>query len=227
MVFARDTAAGELTFGVSGYLLRDALVMFDHQTDSLWSQFIGEAIDGPLRGLTLELLPSRITSWSDWRSEHPGGTVMDKAGMGGFPALSFVFDAEAAEAVGELTAEGLSSHDLVLGVIAGLEQVAFPMKELSQQRLLSVEIGGVPVVVTADEGLYTGAAYKRTLEGEVLTFAPAADGSMVDAQTGSHWDVRTGVGIRGPHVGQRLVRLPARQSFWFAWKAYNPGTQLR
>lgn len=142
MVYARDTEAGVLTFGVSGFLLRDALVMFDHQTDSLWSQFLGEAIDGPLQGRTLELLPSRITSWSHWRGEYPQGTAMDKAGMGRFPAQSFVFDAEAAQFVGEQTEEGLSSHDLVLGVNVGSEQVAFPMKEVSEQRVLNVEIGG-------------------------------------------------------------------------------------
>ena len=43
MVYAREVNGEELTFGVSGLLLRDALVMFDHQTDSLWSQFIGKA----------------------------------------------------------------------------------------------------------------------------------------------------------------------------------------
>jgi hypothetical protein len=227
MVYARDTEAGELTFGVSGFLLRDALVMFDHQTDSLWSQFIGEAIDGPSQGTTLQLLPSRITSWSDWRSEYPQGTAMDKAGMGRFPAQSFVFDTEAAEFVGEQTAEGISSHDLVLGVIAGSVHVAFLMKELAPQRVLNVEIGGVPVVATADDGLYTGAVYKRTLDGEVLTFGSAADGFMVDAQTGSQWDVRIGAAVSGSHAGSSLERLPARQSFWFAWKAYNPGTRLR
>ena len=37
-----------------------ALVMYDEQTDSLWSQFLGEAVEGPLKETKLELVPSQL-----------------------------------------------------------------------------------------------------------------------------------------------------------------------
>ena len=35
---------------MSGKLIMNALVMYDHQTDTLWSQFLGEGVKGPLIG---------------------------------------------------------------------------------------------------------------------------------------------------------------------------------
>ena len=101
------------------------------------------------------------------------------------------------------------------------------MKELTQRRVLNVEIGGVLVVVTAEEGFYTGAAYQRIVSGKALTFRPASDGTMIDDESRSRWNINTGIAESGARAGEQLTRLPARQSFWFAWKAYNPTTELR
>ena len=40
-MYAREIEGRELTFGVSGKLIMNALVLYDRQTDSLWSQFLG------------------------------------------------------------------------------------------------------------------------------------------------------------------------------------------
>lgn len=50
------------TFGVSGKLIRNALVMFDRESDTLWSQLLGEAVDGPLQGTKLEPIASLQTT---------------------------------------------------------------------------------------------------------------------------------------------------------------------
>jgi hypothetical protein len=50
-----------LTFGVWGKLLYNTLVMFDRQTDSLWSQLYGSAVDGPLTDQSLVVYPSLHT----------------------------------------------------------------------------------------------------------------------------------------------------------------------
>ena len=60
----------------------NVLVMYDRQTDSLWSQLIGEAVDGPLKGTKLEFVPSWQTTWSDWKTQYPDTLALDK-GFGG------------------------------------------------------------------------------------------------------------------------------------------------
>jgi len=59
------------TFGVSGLLYKSDVLMYDHQTESLWSQIQREAVTGPLTGTRLKLLPLVHTTWGAWRAEHP------------------------------------------------------------------------------------------------------------------------------------------------------------
>ena len=139
----------------------------------MWSQFLGKSIDGELAGTVLELLPSRGTTWSLWRADYPHGSVMDKGGVGIIDSRSFIFEAEAAEVVGEPTAEGLSIYDLLLGLAFGDARVAFAMKDLVEDRVRNEVVDGTPLLIAASAGTYTGAAYQRTLDGDTLTFAVA------------------------------------------------------
>ena len=53
-MYRREVEGRELTFGVSGKLFKNALVMYDRETRSLWSHFSGEALSGPMKGRRLE-----------------------------------------------------------------------------------------------------------------------------------------------------------------------------
>ena len=64
IVFDRRVKQRELSFGVSGMLRRSDMIMFDHQTESWWQQFTGEALVGELAGSTLKVIPSQILSLS-------------------------------------------------------------------------------------------------------------------------------------------------------------------
>ena len=77
IVFDREVDGRELTFGVSGRLLMNSLVMYDRETNSLWSQFAGEAIFGPMDGTKLEIVASQLTPWGDWRRQYPDTLVLD------------------------------------------------------------------------------------------------------------------------------------------------------
>lgn len=60
-----------LSFGVSGLLWKRNLLLYDRETDSLWSQLLGRAVAGPLAGTPIEILPSMQTTWSAWKKQHP------------------------------------------------------------------------------------------------------------------------------------------------------------
>jgi len=63
-------------FGVSGLLYNSDVLLYDRQTESLWSQIMNRAISGPMRGSELEMLPLAHTSWADWRARHPDSQVL-------------------------------------------------------------------------------------------------------------------------------------------------------
>ena len=67
-----------LELRTSGLLQRSNKLMYDTQTESLFDQFNGNAVAGPLHAAEIELEPLRITvaSWEDWREQQPDTTVL-------------------------------------------------------------------------------------------------------------------------------------------------------
>ncbi len=64
------------TFGVSGLLYQSDLLMYDHQTESLWSQIGMHAVAGPLTGQRLTPIFLEHTTWAEWRAAHPSTLVL-------------------------------------------------------------------------------------------------------------------------------------------------------
>jgi hypothetical protein len=93
MVFHRSNAQG-VTFGVSGLLFNNNLVMFDRtgidvdgdgeeEGSSLWPQMLGAAFCGPAEGTGLGMFPSIEIEWEDWLALHPETKVVSsRTGVG-------------------------------------------------------------------------------------------------------------------------------------------------
>ena len=65
-------------FGVSGLLYNSDMLLYDRETESLWSQIMRRAISGPLRGKHLTQVPLTHTTWDDWRQQHPATRVLSR-----------------------------------------------------------------------------------------------------------------------------------------------------
>ncbi len=66
-----------LSFGVSGMLRHNDMVMYDHQTESWWQQAIGTAILGTFNGTELTALPGWMESWAEFKTRNPDALVME------------------------------------------------------------------------------------------------------------------------------------------------------
>jgi hypothetical protein len=78
MAFDPHVGDQRLEFGVSGLLYNSDVLMYDRQTESLWSQIEREAVTGALRGERLELEPLVHTTWAHWREQNPNGLVLSR-----------------------------------------------------------------------------------------------------------------------------------------------------
>lgn len=76
IVYDRRLGERILDFGTSGALLNSSLVMYDRQTESLWSHYTGRAVAGHLTGYQLDLLPAQIVSFKAFVSAYPQGRVL-------------------------------------------------------------------------------------------------------------------------------------------------------
>jgi hypothetical protein len=78
LVFDRRVDGQVRRFGVSGLLYRSDLLMFDRETESLWSQISGRAETGPSMGVRLRLQRSRMMRWEQWKQLHPETTILSQ-----------------------------------------------------------------------------------------------------------------------------------------------------
>lgn len=76
IAFDANVAGGRHTFGVSGLLYQSDLLMYDHQTESLWSQVGMHAVAGPLTGEKLTPIFLEHTTWAEWRTAHSSTVVL-------------------------------------------------------------------------------------------------------------------------------------------------------
>jgi len=233
-----------LEFGTSGRLWNSALVMYDRQTETLWSHFTAQGIVGELTGEELQTLPVATVPWGVWRSANPDGLVLSRdtgverdygrnpyLGYDDVDGTPFLFDGEVD---GRYTA-----MTRIVGVEVEGDAVAVPLASLREARVVEAEVGGIEVVVLwqagtasaldADDvaaGADVGATgvFVPVVDGRRLDFGPADDG-FVDAQTGSTWNI-LGEASAGPLAGTRLDAVAHVDTFWFAWGAFLPDTEI-
>lgn len=76
--FERRVDGRELHFGVSGLIWNSGFLMYDRETESLWSQFTGQALSGPLAGKTLRRVPIRQEDLGVWLAREPETKVLER-----------------------------------------------------------------------------------------------------------------------------------------------------
>ncbi|MEO1646712.1 MAG: DUF3179 domain-containing (seleno)protein, partial [Chloroflexota bacterium] len=76
IVYERQLEGDVLRMGVSGNLYGNNFLMYDHMTESWWSQLTGEALVGEYAGEMLPILPSQVVSFATFAERYPEGDVL-------------------------------------------------------------------------------------------------------------------------------------------------------
>ena len=190
------------TFGNAGALVMNAMTWFDHETDSIWSQPIGQAFRGPLQGTKLELLPFQLTTWSNWVESYPETLVMiNDVDRMGFSRQGF-------------------QPNFVVALIIDNQAKAYYYEDIEAAGVINDTLAGTPILVWAENNEYT--AFIRQQGDQTLTFK-IENGLVVDQETGSIWDISRGLAKEGPLAGEGLQPVPNLSSFDWAFRDFYPG----
>ena len=244
VAFERAFDDQTLDFGTTGRLRISNLVMYDRQTETWWQQATGEGIAGEYTGRRLTFVPASMIAWADFKASHPGGKVLSRdtgyaRSYGRNPYVGYDDENESPYLFRGDTPELLPAMARVVTIDAEGEAVAYPYEVLQEVHVVNDIVAGEPVVVLWAPGTASaldassvaggddvGAAttFSRHLDGQTLTFA-FENGSIVDEQTGSEWDV-LGQAVGGPLQGSALPPVVSINHFWFSWAAFRPETRV-
>jgi len=234
-VYDRRIAGKELTFGVSGKLHANSLIMYDHQTDSLWSHLVGAAVTGPLKGEKLKPLQSMFTQWNTWRTFYPDSKVLNNGRSSIFalrdPYESYYRSPDTGIIPTRLSDKRIYPKEYVLGLVLNDKAKAYPFSALSREPVVNDTFQAVPLLVVFDSESTTGMIFRRKLDGKTLSFKKTQLQRekrvfLVDDETSSVWEGLSGRAVQGPLKGKKLEPLPATPSFWFGWADHYPKTEL-
>ena len=237
-MYSRELDGETYTFGVSGKLFRDALLMYDHQTRTLWSHITGEAVEGKLKGKRLKMLAGtpRIT-WKDWKHNHPLTRVLSVPNDPRRPGRQiqdirtdnyarYHASPDAGISGTQYTDNRLMNKELVVGVRINESYRAYPFTAFKKQSIINDEVADEPVLAFHDLESNATAVFLRTVEGQTLTFKAARGYFVKDTKTETTWNLITGMATEGKLKGHTLERLPAMNIYWFAWARYHPETTV-
>ena len=212
----------------------NALIMFDRETNSLWSHLLSEGITGTYEGVRLKNVPLVLTTWGEWKASFPETKALFKTGSGYDPYTNYYARGDAG-VIGESNLDDrLYGKELVLGMGFDDGAIAFPHTALQAEEIVNIEVNGHPTVIYYDSQTTTALAYSRMVGNDTLEFAllveEDADGVarrwMVDESTGSKWLPLNGQAWGGEYQGTRLEPVHAVNIFWFAWSDFYPETEL-
>ena len=154
MVFNRVLNGQRLSFGVSGLLYQSDVLMYDRETESLWSQLAMKCVAGKQVNAPLEWLASEHLTWTAWKFRFPQGRVlstetghrrdysrMPYEGYEESPSTLFPVPAHRKE---------LDNKAWVLGTVVAGQPKAYPIEQLQHKKSIADEIGGTKIEVSYD-----------------------------------------------------------------------------
>ena len=218
-----------LQFDLFG-LYNGVFLMNDLQTGSIWSHLEGVALQGPLAGQRMEIIPLVHSTWEAWSEGHPDTLVLSedtqwndryRSRRIGSPGLGPAF----VQSIGHWDSR-LPEATLVLGVEAGRAHAAYPLEVLSAHDfVVNDELDSQPIVAWFAPGSTSALAYSRVVGDEMLEFHASENGGFEDSTTGSTWDLQ-GLAIAGPLAGTQLRFVPSFITEWYGWAAHHPDTAI-
>ncbi len=234
-MYDAEVYGDDVTFGTSGFLYQNNKLMYDRKTDTLWHSLTGEPVVGELAfsGMKLTSHPVTVTTWKQWEEQHPDTTVVsiDTGYTREYLAPSEKGSAyyqyrNSPKAMFPTFAvdDRLPEKDNVVGISSGTgESMAFPVDTVVAERVINATIGDVEAVLVGHQESGVIGVYER--DGIVFeTAGPGSDPREIVDEAGTTWTATADGLVAGD--GRLLARIPARESFWFAWAAFFPGTEV-
>ena len=169
-----------ITFGNSGVLFNNNLVMYDRETRSLWSQMRLRSIQGPKLGTGLNMLPVVQTTWAAWKALYPQTTILspntgydrdyqnDIFEQNGYTTTSVIYFSQTPPIDSRF-----HPKDMVFGLLKDTLARAYPYPSMGNQSVINDTFAGQATLVVYQKNARLALAFSREVDGRVLNFVLA------------------------------------------------------
>lgn len=155
LAFEAEVEGKVRTFGVSGLLYNSDVLLYDRQSESLWSQILQQGVAGSNSGTKLSYIQTQLMSWGDWQELYPETLVLGTAtgfgrdyernpypGYASSPKIMFPVSNKN---------DALAAKSLVVGIEISGKFKAYSIEKLRTEKSLEDEFAGKKLLIEWDE----------------------------------------------------------------------------
>ena len=227
----------DLSFGNTGALYNNNVVMYDTETRSFWSQMAVGCIFGERAGEHMDLMPIVQTTWQAWQRLFPSTRVLsDQTGYSRNyqvnPYRAFEYDRNTDIFFPQAAPIDPRLHpkQMVYGLARRDRALAYSYDLLGERGLANHHFAGRDILILFDREAQMAMGFRRRLGDRSLHFAlleapPDRPPLFTDHETGSTWTI-LGIAIDGPLAGQHLTPIAAYSAYWFGWASFWPDSEI-
>lgn len=155
MAYKGEAKGKAMSFGVSGLLYNSDVLMYDRETESLWSQILGRAVTGESKGTDLEPIALEHTTWETWQKRFPASLLLssDTGYARNYRRTPYVGYEKTRSLYFPVAHEDKRYHpkEVVIGVTIKGVSKAYPFIELGKVgELIRDKVGGQELLVYFD-----------------------------------------------------------------------------
>jgi hypothetical protein len=214
------------TFGVSGLLYNNNLILYDRSTDTNWSQLKLQAVNGSLIGQKPTLNNVIETNWKTWKTLYPNTKVLST--NTGFDRRYSVYpygDYKTNQnlflfAVNPLN-NNLPHKERVYAIIACTTSKVYRFQNFTNGKVIKETFEGVNYLVVGNENLINSFVLNDNQKDLKFTFSFNNSETFFTDDEGNNWNA-FGTAISGPRTGEVIESAKSVVSYWFAIAAFYP-----
>ncbi len=222
-------------FGVSGLLYNANLIPFDRQTQSNWSQILGESVNGNLVCTEVNTFNVVETTWGTWKAMYPNSSVLSISTGFDFDYENTSFGAALSPVSGLVFPvnpldERLPIYERVHGIINDGKAKVYQFNNFQGGTSIIEDTQVIePIIIVGNQDQNFIVSFMGRLEdGSTPQFevANVPDPSVIlTDDDGNLWNI-FGEAVSGPRQGEKLTPTKSFMGFWFAFGGFFPDAEI-
>jgi hypothetical protein len=215
------------TFGVSGLLYNSNLLLYDRQSESIWSQLLELAVFGPRQGDRPENIRLFETTFATLQSMYPDAIVLSRdtghvRGYDDYPYGNYKTDPQLIFPASRYD-NRMHAKERFIGIHENTRSRVYQLEAFSAStQTINDQFNDQSIVVVGNSALSFAAIYSRVLsDGTILNFSPINNDlpNVMSDDEGNVWDI-LGMAVSGPRAGTQLATTRSYVAMWFAWVSH-------
>lgn len=214
------------SFGVSGLLYNNNLILYDRNTDTNWSQLKLQAVNGAVIGEKPKLSNVVETDWKTWKTLYPNTKVLTTTTGFDRPYNVYPYGDYRTNQDLFLFAVKPLNNDLphkerVYAIIACTTSKVYRFQNFTNGKVIKETFEGINYLVVGNENLINSFVLNESQKDLNFTFSFNNSETFFTDDEGNSWNA-FGTAISGPRTGEVLEGAKSVVSYWFAIAAFYP-----